>query len=320
MIDRLEADHANFVGAIEWGLEAGEVFVALDLFGRLKHVWWDRGREGWVLAQRVLAVAPPGATLELAAALHTASGLASAYGELEQAVSFEEQAIEFYETLDEPVRRSTALVFLGTLYRRVGRTDGRETLERGLAGLQAAGDEYGVAIAKGNLSDLALYDGDFATAALLSEQSATTARDHGFELIEAMSTCNQAVALIHDDDPRGLEIASSALRLCARTKLDLWIGHTLFLVAAAIAPLEPERAALLLGAAETELQGAQLGPAETAVHDNAKATARVALGDTAFERSMEEGGMIGREAAVRLALERDGDAPAAALGSALRLS
>jgi hypothetical protein len=84
--------------------------------------------------------------------------------------------------------------------------------------------------------------------------------------------------------------------------------------------LEPERAALLLGAAETELQGAQLGPAETAVHDNAKATARVALGDAAFERSMEEGGMIGREAAVRLALERDGDAPATALGSALRLS
>ena len=54
VIDRLEADHANFVWAIESALAVGEAELALDIFARLKHVWWDRGREGWVLAQRVL--------------------------------------------------------------------------------------------------------------------------------------------------------------------------------------------------------------------------------------------------------------------------
>ena len=55
-IDRLEADRANFVRAIEWAVD-NEHELALDLFGKLRHVWWDRGREGWVLAQRVLAAA-----------------------------------------------------------------------------------------------------------------------------------------------------------------------------------------------------------------------------------------------------------------------
>jgi len=300
-IDRLEADQANFVRAIEWAVE-NERELALDLFGRLRHFWWDRGREGWVLAQRVLAEAPARPTPAHAAALHAASGLAWAYGDLEQAVSLDEQALEIYERLDDPVRSANALVFLGTLYQAVGRADGRETLERGLARLQAAGDEYGATIAMGNLSHLALEDGEFATAALLSEQAAARAREHGFELIEAMATCNQAVALIHEDDPRAGATALSALRLCARTNLHLWIGNCLFLVAGAIATKEPRRAAVLLGAAVAELQSARMGPAETAVYENATTAARAALGAAAFEESIEEGGMLGRDAAVELAL------------------
>src|SRR5207249_11100972 len=105
--------------------------------------------------------------------------------------------------------------------------------------------------------------------ALLSEQVATRAHEHGFELIEAMATCNQAVALIHEDDSRAGAIALSALRLCARTNMHLWIGHCLFVVAAAIAAEDPRRAAVLLGAAEVELQGARTDSAETAVYENA---------------------------------------------------
>ena len=312
-IDRLEADQANFVRAIEWAVE-NERELALDLFGRLRHFWWDRGREGWVLAQRVLAKAPARPTPAHAAALHAASGLAWAYGDLEQAVSLDEQALEIYEQLDDPVRSANALVFLGTLYQAVGRPDGRETLERGLARLQAAGDEYGATIAMGNLSHLALEDGEFATAALLSEQAAARAREHGFELIEAMATCNQAVALIHEDDPRGGATALSALRLCARTNLHLWIGNCLFVVAAAIATKEPRRAAVLLGASDAELQSARTAPAEKAVYENATIAARAALGATAFEESIEEGRVLGRDAAVELALgssDRSGDERAA---------
>jgi non-specific serine/threonine protein kinase len=55
-VDRLDTEKPNFVRAIEWAIEA-DPELALDLFGRLKHVWWDRGREGWILAPRVLAAA-----------------------------------------------------------------------------------------------------------------------------------------------------------------------------------------------------------------------------------------------------------------------
>src|SRR5881398_4037974 len=112
-----------------------------------------------------------------AAALHAASGLAWAYGDLEQAVSLDEEALEIYEQLDDPIRSGNALVFLGTLYQAVGRADGRKTLERGLARLQEAGDEYGAATAMGNLSHFALEDGEFAAAALLSGQVAARARE-----------------------------------------------------------------------------------------------------------------------------------------------
>ena len=312
-IDRLEADHANFVRAIEWAVEH-EPELALDLFGKLRHVWWDRGREGWVLAQRVLAAGPAQATPARAAALHAASGLAWAYGDLEQAVSLDEHALEIYERLDDPIRSGSALVFLGTLYQAVGRGDGRETLERGLARLQEAGDEYGAAIAMGNLSHLALEDGEFATAALLSEQVVARAREHGFELIEAMATCNQAVALSLEDDSRAGEIALSALRLCARTNMHLWIGNCLFAVAAATAAEDPRRAALLLGAAEVELQGARLDPAEKAVCENARKAVRAALGPTAFDQSMEEGRVLGRDAAVELALGSIPSLPLTAAG------
>ena len=322
VIDRLDTDHANFVRAIEWALESDDSELALDLFGKLKHVWWDRGRQGWVLAQRVLAAAPTQPTPARAGALHTASGLASVYGDPEQAVFLDEEALEIYEELGEPIRAAHVLVFLGTLYQSIGRADGRKTLERGLAGLEAAGDEYGAAIAMGNLSDFAAQDGEFATAALLSEQTAAKAREHGFDIIEAGATCNHAIALIHEADPRAVETARSALRLCARAKLDLWIGISLFALAAAIAAMEPRRAGVLLGAAETELQGARLPPAETSVYENALTTVRDALGAASFEQSLEEGRLLMREAAVELALESS-ESPtpqhASGLGSATRL-
>jgi predicted ATPase/class 3 adenylate cyclase len=298
-IDRLEADHANFVRAIEWALETDAEF-ALALFGRLRHVWWDRSREGWMLAQRVLAAAPTRPTSARASALHAASGLAWTYGDLEQAASLDEQALAISEDLGDGHRRATALVFLGLLYQAIGRDGAREKLEQGLAGLHAAGDDYGVANAIGNLSDFALQDGDFAAAARLAEQSAARAREHGFELIEAMATCNQAVALIHLADPRAVETARSALRLCSQTKLHLWIGNTLFIVAAAIAADEPRQAAVLLGAADAELQGARLAPAERAVYEQARTTARDALGAPLFEQLREEGRLLGRDAAVQL--------------------
>src|SRR5436190_5862576 len=321
-IDRTVADYANFVRAIEWAVE-NERELALDLFGKLRHLWWDRGREGWVLAQRVLAAAPARLTPAHAAALHAASGLAWAYGDLEQAVSLDEQALEIYDQLDDPIRSGNALVFLGTLYQEVGRANGRETLERGLARLQDAGDEYGATTAIGNLSHFALEDGEFATAALLSEQVVARAREHGFVLIEAMATCNQAVALSRDDDPRAGATALSALRLCARTNMHLWIGNCLFVVAAATAAEDPRRAAVLLGAAEVELQGARLAPAETAVYENATKAARAALGPIAFEQSLEEGRMLGRDAAVELALGTGARASVEStpsLGGTVRLS
>ena len=224
-------------------------------------MWWDRGREGWILAPRVLAAAQERPTIARASALHAASGLAWTYGELEQAVSLEEQAVAIYEELGKPTEAEPRWCFSACSTKRstemmVG--DARA----GPRPLQAAGDEYGVANAMGNLSDFALQDGDFAAATRWGEQSAARAREHGFELIEAMATCNQTVALVHQADPCALETARSALRLCARTNMHLWIGNTLFLVAAAMAADEPRRAAVLLGAAEAELQGARLAPAE----------------------------------------------------------
>jgi predicted ATPase/class 3 adenylate cyclase len=301
-IDRLEADHANLVGAIEWALGFDDPELALDLFARLRHVWWDRGRQGWVLARRVLAGTPMRATRARAGALHAAAGLAFAYDELDQAVSLDEEALSIFEALDDPIRVANTLVFLGVLYQATGRADGRETIERGLEGLRAAGDEYGVAISLGNLSDFALQDGDFAAAERLSEQSAAKAHEHGFEVVEAMARCNHAAALIHEADPRAAETARAALRLCARTSMHFWIGISLSLLGAALAASEPERAAVLFGAGEAELQDARTSPAEAAIFENARAVVREALGRTSFEQLVHEARLLPREEAVEVGL------------------
>ena len=301
-IERLEADHANFVAAIEWALDAREPELALDLFGRLRHVWWDRGQQGWVLARRVLEETPEEATRARAASLHAAAGLAWAYDDLDRALALEEGALEIYREVGDEARAATALVFLGSLHQALGRSGGRALMEQGLALHRAAGDHYGVAIATGNLGDYAFQTGDYAAAAILSGQAAATAREHGFEVIEAMGTCNQTMALVHEADPAAAPTARSALALCARTGMHLWIGNTLYLLGAAIADVEPRRAAVLLGAAEVQLQGARMSPAETAVFDQARAVVLSVLGAAAFEQALEEGRLLTRDEAVELGL------------------
>ena len=302
-MDRLEADHANYVRAIEWALEVEDSELALDLYGQLLHVWWDRSqREGWLLAQRVLAAGPPRPTPARAKSLGAAAYLAVAY-DPEQALSLGEEALEIFEALDDRIRIANTSVLLGNVNHALGRPGGRELIEQGLASLHAAGDQYGATIAMVNLSDFALQDGDFAAAATLGEEAAATARDRGFDDLEATATFNWAVALVHEGNPRETEVARSALRLSARGKLRLWIGMSLFAVAAAVAAVEPRRAALLLGASEAELQGAHMPPAEAAVREKAVTTSRDALGAATFERVLEEGRMLPRDAAVQLGLE-----------------
>jgi predicted ATPase/class 3 adenylate cyclase len=304
-MEQLEADHANFVQAIEWALEAGEPELAVDLYGNLMHVWWDRAQhEGWLLAQRVLDAAPAQPTASRALALGVAAHLALAY-DLDRALSLGEEALEAFEELDDHARAANLQVFLGNAYQTGGRPGGLELIERGRATLQAAGDNYGATVAMANLSDFALQDGDFTGAARLAEEAATEARTNGFEDLEATSTFNQAVALVREGDPGGGETARSALRLAARAKMQLWIGMSLFALAAAIAAAEPGRAALLLGASETELQGAHMPPAESAVREKAVTTSRDGLGAEAFEQLLEEGRLLSRDDAVRLGLEGD---------------
>lgn len=316
LIDRLEADHANFVRAIEWALEVDNTELALDLFGKLRSVWFDRGqREGWALAQRVLAASPARRTTARGVALGGAAPLALAY-DVDQAVSLAEQALEMFVELDDSVRIANISVLLGNLYQAIGRPGGRNMLEDGLRTLQACGDEYGATIARANLSDLALQEGDFVAAARLAEQAAAQAREHAFEDLEGTATFNHAVALVLASDPGAAEIGCSALWLAARTKLQLWIGMSLFAVAAAVAGGDPRRAAVLLGAAETELQDAHLPPVETAVYEMATATSRDAIGTDSFEELLEEGRLLTREAAVELGLAT-GDGPRSERGGAL---
>jgi hypothetical protein len=252
-------------------------------------------------------------------ALGAAAALAVAY-DLDHAVALGERSLELFMELGDSVRIANTAVFVGNVYRATGRPGGREMLERGLESLQAAGDNYGATIATTNLSDFALQDGDFPGAARLADQAVARAREHGFEDLEATATFNHAVALLHEGDPRAAEATRSALRLSAGAKMQLWIGMSLFAVAAAVAAAEPERAALLLGAAETELEGAHLPPVETAVREKASAMSRDALGAASWEQALEEGRLLTRETAVELGL-RVGRTAAAedVFGAATRL-
>ena len=192
-LDRLDADHANLLAALEWGEETvdtpdaggetGPGTSGLELATRIAEAllwfWLLRSHlpQGWVRVQRLLARAPSG-TPPHARALLVAAGLAHFRGDDAAALDLGEQAFRAWSALGDRRHAALALARMADAAGRLGSFDrARALLEQSqsLSGdARHQADLEHPAVVK--LARAAYAAGDVATARPLFEQALALGR------------------------------------------------------------------------------------------------------------------------------------------------
>ena len=182
-----------------------------------------------------------------------------------------------------------------------------------LLALRSTGDELGVATALDNLAGLRLLADDREGARVLAEESLAVSRRLGALSNVACALVRVGQAVRATDAERAQTALAEALSLSQSLSEQEGIAAALEAFAAWWLPLEPTRAATLLGAAGAirarsgaELDAGERRALERVGHDGVKAVPRVE-----WEAALARGLELDVDAAVTIALEPTQRVPAA---------
>jgi predicted ATPase len=306
-LDLLEADHDNLRAAIAW-LGPREPLLRLRLAVALRRFWYVRGHltEGRRHLEQALAEGevPPQLRQRPMSAI---AATALIQGDYEGATQWAEQAVDVARAAGDPASLANALSNLGATVSAAGEPDrAAALLEESVVLARGAGDERILALAINNLGDIALMAGDYSRAEASFEESLGLLRRRRDAANVARSLFNLgAVAFRLDRREDARERLRESIAICRRLgdKEDLaWCLEGFAAIAAAES--EPERAGLLLGAAETLLEdmGASLKPFERQLHEETLALVLASLGDAGLADTASRGAALTTDDAVDLAL------------------
>jgi predicted ATPase/class 3 adenylate cyclase len=252
--ERLEEERENTRAALTWARDVGSVEVELRIATALRDFWTARGSMAEGLRRLEDAVQHAGDRLpeRRFEALRFAALQALHVGEYATAERLADQARELARALGDQRGESSALIKLGHAAHRLGRRqDARSRLEEALSVARDVGDPETVARALLNLGDLAANEGDFARAADLSEQSLEAGGDALNVHVRAVALHNLAAVRIKlgEDQHATQEPLRDALTLAMEFGDESLASSCLEQFAAAALRRDPQRAAILLGAA-----------------------------------------------------------------------
>ncbi len=202
-LNRLQAEHDNLRGALQWLLDSGQADAAVELAANLVHFWFQRGH--WTEGRRWLATpleqagapgehAEPTGRWALARgrALYGLGTLASAQGDWAEARRALEESVILLRATQAP-DLPHALIELADVWLNMGeRGRGRTLVDEALALFREARDRWGMTRALVTAVSLARLEGDIGQAAALNDESATLASELGHRLGEAASLANRA--------------------------------------------------------------------------------------------------------------------------------
>ncbi len=244
----------------------------------------------------------------IAASLCNLGNVCSDLGDYAGARSFYDQSLALYRDLGD--RRGTANVLsnLGVAIGNLGELPAARALhEECLALRRELGDEWGTATSLVNLALVARNSGDLATARELYGASAAIYQELADPRATARSQRQLALVMCDQGDYRS---AHPLLEKSMATFLKLGdrsgIADALFGLAYAFSLHEPERAAVIWGAAERlhEEMGVPRTPIDRPRDERHVAAARALLrDDAAFDRAWQTGRAMSSERAARYALE-----------------
>jgi predicted ATPase/class 3 adenylate cyclase len=252
--ERLEEERENTRAALTWARDVGSVEVELRLATALRDFWTARGPMAEGLRRLEDAVQRAGDRLpeRRFEAMRFAALQALHVGEYATAERLADQARELAGALGDRRGESSALIKLGHAAHGLGRRrDAWSRLEEALSVARDVGDPETVARALLNLGDLAANEGEFARAADLSEQSLEAGGDALNAQVRAVALHNLAAMRIKlgEFEHATLEPLRDALTLAVEFGDQSLASSCLEQFAAAALPRDPQRAAMLLGAA-----------------------------------------------------------------------
>ncbi len=199
-MDRLEEEHANFIGAMEWSLlhspEAG-----LRIAGAMWEFWEARGylSEGQTWLDRLLeAAGPSSAPAARAKALKGAAVIARDQGDSQRAETLLVEAMTLYRSLADAREVASVLNNLGLVHWHKGvHASARTHFEQALALWKEVGYQRGIAASLANLGNLSSEEGDYATARSLYERSLNVLRELGDKRVTATLINNLGLACLY---------------------------------------------------------------------------------------------------------------------------
>jgi non-specific serine/threonine protein kinase len=230
---RIEREHDNLRGALEWSKTAKETGeLCLRLAGALGHFWEVRGHfsEGRARLSAVLsAEIAQGPTAARARLLARAAELAYRQSDYPATISFARESLAIYRKIEDQQGIASALVKLGNAATETGnyRTASKE-LEEALAIWRDLDDKHGTARALISLGWAALRSGDHTLAGRRLEEALSLsrelgdARSMGFEL----SGLGE-VALRQGDYLRARQLIEESLELRRRLGNKWGVGVSL---------------------------------------------------------------------------------------------
>jgi predicted ATPase len=216
-LNRLESEHDNLRGALDWLRGQGDGDRAVTLAAALWRFWWLRGHvaEGREQIESALAIAGLGASAARASALDGAGVLAETQGDYDRAEALHQESLTLSRDRGDKTGIARALGNLGVV--ASARGDGDQAtalLEESLTLAREIGDQLLVATALNDLGIVAHERGDLDRAEPLYQESLALRRQSGSGSEIARTLNNLAgVAVARDDFDRASQLFTEGLSL-----------------------------------------------------------------------------------------------------------
>ncbi|MGH9946078.1 MAG: winged helix-turn-helix domain-containing protein [Pyrinomonadaceae bacterium] len=308
-LGRLEAEHDNIRAALRWA-NANDVNLGQRLSGAIWRFWWLHGhiREGCEQLEKFLSqpeAAEPTARTKM---LLGAGFLNRLRGNFESSLLFAKEGLALAREIEDKITVAHCLHLLGSLLLDHEDFSHAERLfEEGLLTAKESGDKQISGLLFNGLGEISRLQKDYGRAENFYRQALALNREAGDRVRQTTNLINLgATALLQKD----VDAAGSYYRdgLNISSKMDDMNG-TLYclegLAGSYWAMQEPERAALLFGAADAARTANSLfiEPADRLPYDRSVAFVSYSMPDGAFSAAFAEGNKFPLHKAVALALE-----------------
>ena len=305
---RFRAEQPNLRSALEYFLTEDRAEAAQEMVDDLWFYWMQAGQlvegERWI--ERALAAADPRPSRLLASLISLHGEFLRFRGEIERAIPLKERAIEMGRSLGDHREVASNLHDLADAWAHAGDyVRARAAASEGLEIRRTLGDPGGIAHALSTLGDIALFEGELAEASrIYAEILELIDADPGESLDEAI--CLHCLAECRRRQGEYEEATANlvdAIKLATELNLIFGVPDMLDTAAGLTGLSDARRGAVLVGAAETLRKESGFDYFDRAESERIAVSLRDSLGESEFNRALDEGRQLPVEAAMQAALE-----------------